>query len=262
MGFRLITVHMCRLYARVGSPRTLLEQVVGNPHSLEVQSYQPKMMDEALLNADGFGLAWYNGQDPEPARYRSMLPMWSDENFRGFGGQVRTSHLLAYVRSATPGIGAGLSNTQPFVHGKIAFMHNGYLSGFREGVMRRVQRQLGDEAFALMRGSSDSEHMFALFMDAHLAGASIKEALHSAVEGADKALEGESALLVLMVSDGERIHTLRTGLNGAKTPTLFSRAEPGGGSFASEPLDDDDTWVPIVDGSYATIDAGGVTQST
>lgn len=253
---------MCRLYARVGPPRTLLEQVVGTPHSLEVQSYKPRMMDEALMNADGFGLAWYNGQDPEPARYRSVLPLWSDENFRGFGGQVRSSHLLAYVRSATPGIGAGLSNTQPFVHGNIAFMHNGYLNGFRGGVMRRVQQQLGDEAFSLIRGSSDSEHMFALFMDAHLAGASIKEALRASVAGAERALEGERALLVLMVSDGERVHALRTGLNGAKTPTLFSREEPGGGSIASEPLDDDETWLPIADGGYATIDAGGVTRFT
>lgn len=253
---------MCRLYARVGSPRTLLEQMVGAPHSLEVQSYQPKMMAEAILNADGFGLAWYNGQDAQPARYRSMLPVWSDENFRGFGGQVRSSHVLAYVRSATPGIGAGLSNTQPFVHGNIAFMHNGYLNGFREGVMRRVQRQLGDEAFGLIRGSSDSEHMFALFMDAHLAGASIEEALRAAVRGAETALEGERALLVLMVSDGERIHALRTGLNGADTPTFFSRAEPGGGCFASEPLDDESAWLPVADGGLATIDASGVSTET
>lgn len=249
---------MCRLYARVGAPRTLLEELVGGPHSLEVQSYKPKMMDEALMNADGFGLAWYNGQDPQPARFRSVLPAWSDENFRGFGAQVRSSHVLAYVRSATPGIGAGLANTQPFVHANIAFMHNGYLDKFRQGAMRRVQAQLGDEAFGLIRGSSDSEHMFALFMDAHLAGASIEDSLQSAVAGAQRALEGERALLVLVASDGQRIHALRTGLNGAKTPTLFSRALPGGGCFASEPLDDDPAWQAIADGGYASIDAGGV----
>ena len=251
---------MCRLYARVGASRTLLEQLEGGVHSLEVQSYRPKMMDEALMNADGFGLAWYNGQDPQPARYRSVLPAWSDENFRGFGGQVRSSHVLAYVRSATPGIGAGLANTQPFVHGNIAFMHNGYLDKFRQGAMRRVQAQLGDEAFALIRGSSDSEHMFALFMDAHLAGASIKDALHAAVAGAERALQGERALLVLVVSDGERIHALRTGLNGAKTPTLFSRPLPSGGCFASEPLDDDAAWTSIDDGGYASVDGGGVSS--
>lgn len=253
---------MCRLYARVGTPRTLLEQVVGAPHSLEVQSYKPKMMDEATLNADGFGLAWYNGQDAEPARYRSTLPLWSDENFRGFGGQVRSSHVLAYVRSATRNIGAGLANTQPFVHGKFAFMHNGYLKDFRDGAMRRMQRQLGDEAFGLIRGSSDSEHLFALFMDAIFTGASMLDALRAVVEGAETAVEGKRALLVLMASDGERIHALRTGLNGAKTPTLFSRDEPGGGCFASEPLDDDDTWIPIEDGGYTTIDTGGVSHGT
>ena len=250
---------MCRLYARIGSPRTLLEQVVGDPHSLEVQSFQPKMMDEAFLNADGFGLAWYNGVDAQPARFRSVLPIWSDENFRGFAGQVRSSHVLAYVRSATPGIGAGLNNTQPFVHGKIAFMHNGYLNNFRGGVMRRLQQQLGDEAFAMIRGSSDSEHMFALFMDAHLAGASMEEALRASVRGAEAALQGERALLAFVVSDGERIHALRTGLNGANTPTLFSRAEPGGGCLASEPLDDG-AWTPIADGGYVSVDAGGVSR--
>jgi predicted glutamine amidotransferase len=64
--------------------------------------------------------------------------------------------------------------------------------------------------------------------------------------------------LALMVSDGERVHTLRAGLNGSTPPTLFSRVEPGGGCFASEPLDDDESWLPIESGGYATIDTGGV----
>ncbi|MFT5354560.1 MAG: hypothetical protein ACI9KE_001767, partial [Polyangiales bacterium] len=37
VGIRRITLAMCRLYARVGNARTLLEEMVGAPHSLEVQ---------------------------------------------------------------------------------------------------------------------------------------------------------------------------------------------------------------------------------
>ena len=127
------------MLAYVGAPRSLAELLVEPAHSLEVQSYAPKEMEEALLNADGFGVAWYTAGREEPARYRTILPMWADQNVRDFAGHVRSGHVLAAVRSATPGIGHGLANTQPFVHGPLTFLHNGFIRDFRRGAARRLR---------------------------------------------------------------------------------------------------------------------------
>ena len=43
-------------------------------------------------------------------------------------------------------------------------MHNGDLGGFTQ-LRRSLLGQLSDEAFGLIRGSTDSEHIFALYID-------------------------------------------------------------------------------------------------
>lgn len=49
---------MCRLLAYLGKPILLEELILKPEHSLLVQSYQPKELEVALLNADGFGIGW------------------------------------------------------------------------------------------------------------------------------------------------------------------------------------------------------------
>ncbi len=43
-------------------------------------------------------------------------------------------------------------------------MHNGMIGGFR-GLRRRLLEELSDEAFGIVRGSTDTEHLFAVFVD-------------------------------------------------------------------------------------------------
>ena len=54
---------MCRLLAYLGEPIPLEELIFKPEHSLVVQSYQPKELEFALLNADGFGLGWHHPDD-------------------------------------------------------------------------------------------------------------------------------------------------------------------------------------------------------
>ncbi|MEM9864146.1 MAG: class II glutamine amidotransferase [Myxococcota bacterium] len=252
---------MCRLLGTFGRARSLREVLLGQEHSLEVQSYAPKMMNEALLNADGFGVAWYVEGEEGPARYRSVLPIWSDENLRSMGGHVRSERILAYVRSATPGIGVSLPNTQPFVHGPYCFMHNGYLNEFRQGgTMRRIQQGLSDEAFQAIGGTSDSEHLFALTLDALFSGADLLDALKSTVERARTASDGRRGLLAFMLSDGERMVSLRSGIHGAQMPTLFVNEREGVATVASEPLDEGE-WEPVPGGASLELHASGVKRS-
>ncbi|HBE92200.1 MAG TPA: hypothetical protein DDW55_06595, partial [Gammaproteobacteria bacterium] len=63
---------MCRLAAYLG-PELRLEKLLIEPeHSLVKQSWAPREMLEAKLNADGYGYGWY---DPEgnPLRYRYTM---------------------------------------------------------------------------------------------------------------------------------------------------------------------------------------------
>jgi glutamine amidotransferase len=82
---------MCRLLGYVGPPCLLQTGLPAPAHSLVVQSYAPKEMTAGLLNADGFGVAWYGSADPLPLAYRSLLPIWSD---------LHLPHLERYVVSA------------------------------------------------------------------------------------------------------------------------------------------------------------------
>ena len=126
--------------------------------------------------------------------------------------------------------------------------------------MRRIQSTLSDEAFMAIRGNSDSEHLFALFLDAHLSGASIPEALNLAIVRAGEHLGGAPALTTLVASDGEQIYARRAGLNGGKPPTLFYSSVDGAHTFASEPLDES-AWVAFPEDGDATMDKDGVSGS-
>lgn len=254
---------MCRHLGYLGRPRRLSELLLDAPHSLEVQSYAPKEMRGALLNADGFGVAWYPEGEDEPARYRSMLPLWNDENFPGFAKRLRAGALVANARSATPGLGMGLANTPPYVHGPWTFSHNGYIRGFAE-IVRPLRASLSDEAYALIRGNTDSEHLFALFVDAlsnraRSNGAlsnSPVQALRSMVQTIATFAEDRESLLSIVVSDGKGLWALRHALHG-EAPTLYRREREGDIWIASEAMDDEG-WVSIAPGSIVAVSERGV----
>ena len=139
---------MCRLLAYLGEPTQGDRLILEPAHSIEVQSYQPKEMTAGLLNADGFGLGWYHSEkDDLPYTYKSLLPIWSDINLPQISRYLESHCLLAYVRSATPGLPVDLSNCQPFVNEKIMFIHNGYINDFRRTLYRPIRSQLNDQLY-------------------------------------------------------------------------------------------------------------------
>lgn len=71
---------------------------------------------------------------------------------------------MAHVRAATPGSTVDLSNCHPFAYDNYLLMHNGHIGGFRR-LRRRLLEDLTDEAYGIIRGSTDTEHLFAIFVD-------------------------------------------------------------------------------------------------
>jgi ergothioneine biosynthesis protein EgtC len=257
---------MCRLLAYFGQP-TLLTNVLEAPeHSLVVQSYQPREMTAGLLNADGFGIGWYHAQNStEPFIYKNTLPIWNDINLPQLSRYIESGCMLANVRSATPGLAVDLSNCQPFRHGQILCIHNGFIDNFRRSLYRPIRSQLSDQFYQGIHGTTDSEHIFALLLQnleplgtRNLAEAlqkTLMQLLHWAKEF------GVSASLNLVISDGEQMVASRCATH-SPAPSLYWLQEdaptgkvyfPSSAIVASEPLFESGAWHSFEENSILAI---------
>jgi glutamine amidotransferase len=251
---------MCRIAAYLGPERSLHELWLAPPHNLVVQSYAPKEMNGALLNADGFGMAWYTRAAEEPALYRTMLPLWNDENVVRMARHLVTGCAIANVRSATPGMGVQTANVSPFVRGRWALTHNGLVRDFRRTLLPRLRRTLSDEALASIEGTTDSEYLIALIAS-YLSGDPVDGVRRALREIAAMVREAEtSALLAFVLSDGERLIAVRHAVD-AQAPTLYTRRrEDGGFEIASERLDERG-WQAIEPGTMVVVDRAAEARS-
>ena len=155
---------MCRFTLYVGPPVRLASLLTEPSHSLIHQSFDARERKEPL-NGDGFGMAWYAPRlTPEPARFRSVTPAWNDPNVASLAKVVTSPCIMAHVRAATVGSGVTIANTHPFTHGRYVLMHNGHV-GAIHAVRRRLLATLSDDAFDVVRGTTDSELLFATFVD-------------------------------------------------------------------------------------------------
>ncbi len=242
---------MCRWLAYSGPPIYLDRLVFKPQNSLISQSLQARE-SVATTNGDGFGIGWFN-EKPEPGVYRETQPAWNDENLRHLTAQIRSHHFFAHVRAST-GTATSRVNSHPFRHGPWLFMHNGQIGGF-EGIRRSLCFQIDPALFPYLRGSTDSEVFFLLFLtlggerDPAAGFARTVEAVQAimAQAGIDEPLRITAAL-----SDGQSIHALRYASDG-KAPSLYygcgvhlddgddSTTDGTGNSvlILSEPLDQD-----------------------
>src|SRR4051812_6195146 len=232
---------MCRMAGYAG-PAIRLGEIVSAPkHSLVIQSYKPREMQSAVVNADGYGAAmWLDDGRPEPALYRTVAPIWADPNQAWMNERLVVRSAIAAVRSATPGIGYDLANVQPFTHGKTGFAHNGFITGFHRGARRLLTDRLKTEAFEAIQGTSDSEHIFALVLQEGLQGAI------SALESLCRELD-RTAVASIIVGDGETLSAVRWA-HGLKPASLYAAPWGEGVCVASEPLDESPRWREIPPG--------------
>jgi len=247
-----------RLGASLSS--VMLEQ----EHSLLVQSYAPEEMMSGVVNADGFGVGWYDPDDDEPAVYRSNGSLWSDRSFAGIAPKIRASTIFAAVRSATPGLPVDESAVPPFSSGPFMFMHNGAIEEFRRRAMRPLRDSLSDEAYSGLLGVTDSETIFAGLLDllkevpTDLAGAT-GETVHHVTEVCGRL--GLRATLNLAVTDGAAMAFIRYSTEGPGNSLYVledAGAFPDAVAVASEWLDQDSGWREVPDRHLLSVsrDAG------
>jgi glutamine amidotransferase len=243
---------VCRLLGYLGPPVTLEQLLLEPEHSLLRQSWAPERQAHGTVNADGFGVGWYDlSTRPEPARYRRASPMWADRSFASIAGLVHSGSVLAGVRSATPPAPAEESGTPPFTWGPWLFAHNGAIDGFREGPGARLRRGLSDRRLAAIEGAADSEILFALTLDRLDAGAGPEAALASVVETVTALSTGR---LTMMLTDGRRLTAVVCG------EALYRAGDDdgtGGLTVASEPSDPRPGWRRLPEGTVIAASEGG-----
>jgi predicted glutamine amidotransferase len=271
---------MCRFLLYLGEPLPL-ELLLCHPiNSLVRQSFNSE--SQTTVNGDGFGVAWYADGIAEPGVFKCITPAWNNRNLMHLSRVTRSGCVLAHVRAASPGMAVTETNNHPFIAGCFAFMHNGGVARF-DLLRRPLQQTLTDTAYRVIEGTTDSEHLFALFLDCYRntdnddPTESLAEALYKTVQTTlDLArrhrIEGRTTMN-LAVSDGTRAAAVRfaTGDPAAAT-TLFCHVgrryvyengtcrmvEPDSASgtviVASERLSGDPGWETVPVNSMVVID--------
>jgi gamma-glutamyl hercynylcysteine S-oxide hydrolase len=225
---------MCRHLGWLGREISVAALVLDPPHALRVQSYAPRRQKHGLLNADGWGVGFFDG--PTPRRWRSVAPLWGDTSFDSVAPALRSHCVVAAVRSATVGMPIEASATAPFTDGQWLLSHNGIVD------RAVLPADLSAESVC------DSAVLAALIFDRGL------DALGETIVkvGADD----PEARLNILAANGSRLLATAWG------DTLSILRRDDGLVLASEPYDDDLGWEDVPDRHLVEVTAEKVTLTT
>jgi len=222
---------MCRHLGWLGHDVSVSSLVLDPPHGLRVQSYAPRRQKHGLLNADGWGVGFFDGATPR--RWRSVAPLWGDASFGSVAPALRSHCVVAAVRSATVGMPIEASATAPFTDGQWLLSHNGIVD------RSVLPASLPAESVC------DSALLAALIF-----GRGINALGETIVKvGGDD----PNARLNILAANGSRLLATTWG------DTLSILRRDDGLVLASEPYDDQPGWEDVPDRHLVEVTAEGVT---
>jgi gamma-glutamyl hercynylcysteine S-oxide hydrolase len=224
---------MCRHLGWLGREVPVSELVLDPPQGLLVQSYAPRRQKHCLMNADGWGVGFFD--EDVPRRWRSAAPLWGDVSFASVAPALRSRCVVAAVRSATVGMPIEASATAPFTDGPWLLSHN--------GVVDRSVLPLNSSAESVCDSAILAAEIFARGMDA--LGDTIIE-----IGTADPL-----ARLNILAANGSRLVATAWG------DTLSILRRDDGVVLASEPYDDDPGWEDVPDRHLVDVVAGRVVMT-
>jgi gamma-glutamyl hercynylcysteine S-oxide hydrolase len=239
---------MCRHLAYLGPPAVLSELLFDAPHALARQAECPRLQTSGTTNPDGWGVAWYDGHDRAPERYRTVTPIWADRAFTVRAHDLRSGAFLAAARLASPGASLVDTGNAPFVSGQWAFSLNGIVHGFPDGVGDELRARLRADRLATVVGDADTEVLFALVLQLLDDGVAPELALAHVVHDVLAITTGR---LNLLLTDGTAVYGTRVG------NSLVRR----GPVLVSEPLDDAPGWTEVQEHSLVAMTRDGTRAS-
>ncbi len=230
---------MCRHLAYLGPPVPLRSVLIDPPFGLYRQSWSPRRQRHGTVNADGFGIGWYAGGDPVPARYRRAVPIWGDRSLPDLARVTRSAAILAAVRSATPGTALGEAAVAPFASGPWLFSHNGALDGWPASATALSAALTPTESPFSLEAMVDSAFLWALVLGRLRSGTAADVALAATIAAIEAA--GGSGRFNFLLTDGRSVAATAAG------DTLWYRQAGGAVTVASEPGDDEPGWAEVPD---------------
>jgi len=193
---------MCRHLAYLGRPVTAAEVVLAPEHSLLEQTWAPSdMRGSGTVNADGFGLGWYDGPG-DALRYRRAVPMWADGSLPDLARTIRTPALVAAARNGTTGMPVTETACAPFRHDRWLFSHNGVVMGW-PATVSELAASLPVTDLMRLEAPTDSALLWALALRRLLDGADVASVVESVTTDVAHAAPGSR--LNLLLSDGETV---------------------------------------------------------
>ena len=261
---------MCRYAAYLGPPIPLSAIVFKPAHSLVHQATEATR-SPTRINADGFGVGWYAPGIEEPAVFKDTRPMWNNRNLGDIAGKISSHAIAAHVRSAKSYDPVTRENCHPFRRGNLLWMHNGDIPG-RARLKRQVSLEASDELLAMMRGNTDTEAAFTLFLStlSTLDDPFGRPSLTARVTAMEDTIAriagwhldaGDEAPLELnfCLLDGRTMLATRFAVSARPGPTLFWCRNPLDGAapsvlIASEPLFERGEWHELANGELLIVD--------
>jgi len=249
---------MCRLFGlHAGrSVVTATFWLLDAPDSLAAQSKR---------NPDGTGLGVFR-RDGSPVVSKQPIAAWQDTEFACEAHEMSGTTFIAHVRYATTGELA-VRNTHPFLQDNRLFAHNGVVTG-----LDVLDERLAELSVAnLVLGETDSERVFALItgcvrergdVEAGLVDAMTWLAANVGIYAANLLLATATDIWALRYPETHELYMLdrrfcstvfemRTARIHARSPQLDERSSM---VFASEPMDDDPTWLLLEPGVLVHVD--------
>lgn len=221
---------MCRHLGWQGEPRSLASLILEPPHGLLVQSYSPRRQKHGLVNADGWGAGFF--ADGAPRRWRSARPLWGDASFASVAPVLRSRCVVAAVRSASAGMPIDESAAAPFTDGTWLLSHNGIVDRAAVGEVSGAESVVDSAVLAARIFASGPENL----------GEVVRQ-----VGSADP-----GARLNILAANGNELIATTWG----DTLSILEAAD--GVVVASEPYDDDPSWVDIPDRQLVRVRDGKV----
>lgn len=238
---------MCRMLAlRSARPATLDRMLLEAPRGLRALSREHR---------HGWGLAQYVGDRPQVVR--GTRAAWEDPEFERAARTVEGDCLLAHIRKASVG-SVRLENSHPFAYGRWLFAHNGTVRDF-DAVRPALEALALPEFRALLRGDTDSERCFTLFLTRLAAlGALdrppvevIASALAQTIAGVRALSPDPATALTFLATDGRCLVGVRSG----DRELAYMERIGEGLLLSSEPMDDDEDWHALGDGEVLAVGA-------
>ncbi|MUM19686.1 ergothioneine biosynthesis protein EgtC [Mycobacterium sp. CBMA271] len=221
---------MCRHLGWLGAPRSLASLILEPPHGLLVQSYAPRRQQHGLVNADGWGAGFF--VDGGPHRWRGARPLWGDASFASVAPVLNSGCVVAAVRSASVGMPIDESAAAPFTDGTWLLSHNGIVDRDAVGPVSGTESVVDSAVLAARIFAAGMENL----------GETVRQV------GSD---DPKARLNILAANGNELIAT-----TWGDTLSILEAAD--GVVVASEPYDDDPSWVDIRDRRLVRVRDGKV----